>query len=190
MAYPGQVLHNPASGERITFRQTAAQTGGELLAIDLQLPPARRVPGGLHRHPVQEERFEVIEGRMRFRVGAKRILAGPGEVVVVAPGVRHDFANAGNEHALVAVEVRPALRMERLFETAVALAQQGRTMMNGIPKPLDLALFVREFDQEVQQATVPLWLQRVLLAPLARIAERRGRGALYASSLAGAEAGC
>ncbi|MBA3260974.1 MAG: hypothetical protein H0T69_00570 [Thermoleophilaceae bacterium] len=37
MAHRGQVLQNPASGERITFRETAAQTGGELLAIDLAL---------------------------------------------------------------------------------------------------------------------------------------------------------
>ena len=47
MANTGQTLETPASGERITFRQTAANTGGALLAIDLELPPGRRVPGGL-----------------------------------------------------------------------------------------------------------------------------------------------
>ena len=173
-------MQNPASGERITFRQTAADTGGDLLAIDLELPPHRRVPGGLHRHPLQEERFEVVRGRMRFRMGHERIVAGPGEVVVVPPGVRHDFANAGPEGALVRVEVRPALKMERLFEAAVALAEQGRTVWNGIPKPLDLALLAREFEQEVQAAFPPLWVQRLLLAPLAWIARRRGRDDLYA----------
>jgi mannose-6-phosphate isomerase-like protein (cupin superfamily) len=182
MAFPGQVLENPASGERITFRRTAAETGGELLAIDLELPPHRRVPGSLHLHPLQEERFAVVRGRMRFRMGRERIVAGPDEVVVVPPGVRHDFANAGPEEALVRVEVRPALRMERLFETVVALAEQGRTMWYGIPKPLDLALLLREFEQEVQGAFPPLWVQRPLLAPLAWIATRRGRGGLDARS--------
>jgi quercetin dioxygenase-like cupin family protein len=86
---------NPASGERITFRTTAADTNGNLVAIDLELPPGSRVPGGLHIHPVQEERFEVVRGTMRFRMRRKKILAGPGEVVVVPPGVPHDFANAG-----------------------------------------------------------------------------------------------
>jgi hypothetical protein len=33
--------------------------------------------------------------------------------------------------------------MEKLFETAVALAEDGRTTRKGMPKPLDLALFVR-----------------------------------------------
>ena len=87
--------------------------------------------------------------------------------------VRHDFANAGDEEALVRVEVRPALKMEQLFETAVALAEQGRTMMGGIPKPLDLALFVRDFEQEVQAAFPPRWVQRLALAPLAWFAGRR-----------------
>ena len=86
MAYTGQTLHNPASGERITFRRTAAETNGELLAIDLELPPGRRVPGGLHVHPLQEERFEVVEGTMRFRVGRERITAGPGESSSSRPG--------------------------------------------------------------------------------------------------------
>jgi quercetin dioxygenase-like cupin family protein len=175
MACIGQTLINPASGEQITFRATAGQTNGELVAIDLELPPGGRVPGPLHFHPLQTERFEVLEGRMRFRVRRRRVFAGPGEVVTVQPGVPHDFANAGDEAALVRVEIRPALKMEQLFETVVALAQQGRTMMGGIPKPLDLALFTREFEQEVQAAFPPRWLQRLALAPLAWLAHRRRR---------------
>lgn len=53
-------------------------------------------------------------------------------------------------------------------------------MLNGIPKPLDLALFTREFEQEVRAAFPPYWLQRLTLAPLRWVAERRGYGARYA----------
>jgi quercetin dioxygenase-like cupin family protein len=182
MAHVGQILVNPASGERITFRQTAAETGGRLLTIDLELPPGGRVPGGLHIHPLQEERFEVVEGTMRFRMRRRRIIARPGDVVVVPPRLPHDFANAGDETALVRVDIQPALEMERLFETAVALAEEGRTMMKGIPRPLDLALFTREFDDEVRAALPPRWLQRLALAPLAWLAQRRGYGARYVST--------
>jgi quercetin dioxygenase-like cupin family protein len=203
MAFQGQTLQNPASGERITFRATAAQTGGELVAIDLELPAGRRVPGPLHVHPIQEERFEVVEGTMQFRMGRERIVAGAGEVVVVPPGVAHDFANVGDADALVRVEVRPALEMERMFEAAVALAEQGRTMLGGIPKPLDLAVFTREFDQEVRAAFPPRWMQRLALAPLAFLARlrrnqpeskggaspqpQRGTGACSATSASGWE---
>jgi quercetin dioxygenase-like cupin family protein len=181
MASPGQVLENHASGERITFRRTAAETNGALVAIDLELPAGSRVPGGLHIHPLQEERFEVVTGVMRFRMSRRKIVAGPGTVVLVPPGVPHDFASIGDEDALVRVEVRPALKMEQLFETAVALAAEGRTMLNGIPKPLDLALFVRQFEEEVQAAFPPLWLQRLALTPLAWLARRRGYARRYES---------
>ena len=178
MAHTGQTIENPLSGERITFRKTAADTGGELLAIDLELRPDGHVPG-MHVHPNQEERFEVIEGTMRFRKGLKRVTARAGDVVVVPPGVAHKFTNAGDETAKVRVEVRPALRMEDLFETAVALAEEGRTNRKGLPKPLDLALFVREFEQEVQGPFPPAWMQRLALAPVAWLARKRGRAARY-----------
>jgi hypothetical protein len=45
MAHAGQVLENSVSGERITFRRTAADTGGELLEFDLELTPDGHVPG-------------------------------------------------------------------------------------------------------------------------------------------------
>ena len=48
-------------------------------------------------------------------------------------------------------------------------------MLGGIPKPLDLALFAEEFEDEVQGAFPPRWLQRLVLAPLAWLAGRRAR---------------
>jgi Cupin domain len=117
---------------------------------------------------------------MRFRLRREHVVAGPGEVVVVPPRVPHDFANPGDRPALVRVEIRPALKMEQLFETAVALAEQGRTMLGGIPKPLELALFTREFEHEVQTAVAPRWLQRLAFAPLAWLARLRDRKLLQA----------
>jgi quercetin dioxygenase-like cupin family protein len=71
MAFTGQVLDNPISGERFVFHQTASDTGGQLLAFDLVLTPDGHVPGG-HVHPVQEERFQVLRGTMKFRPAAPR----------------------------------------------------------------------------------------------------------------------
>jgi quercetin dioxygenase-like cupin family protein len=178
MAFSGQVLDNPISGERITFRSTAADTNGELLAVDLELSPDGHVPGA-HVHPLQEERFEIVQGTMRFRRGLRTITARAGEFVVVPPGTIHRFENAGRGPALVRVEVRPALRMEELFESAVALAREGRTTAAGMPHPLDLALFMREFDAEVRAPYVPAALVRAVMAPLEWLARRRGLDSRY-----------
>ncbi|MEA2284462.1 MAG: hypothetical protein QOJ21_505 [Solirubrobacteraceae bacterium] len=179
MAYAGQTIENPVSGERITFIQTSADTDGELLEIELELAADGAVPGA-HIHPEQEERFEVIEGTMSFRMGLKKIVAGPGDVVTVPAGKVHAFKNAGDDTAKVRVQVRPALQMEQLFETTVALAEDGRTTGKGMPKPLDLALFVREYRREVKAPFPPAPVVRAMLAPLAWMATRKGHGKRYA----------
>jgi hypothetical protein len=80
MAYAGQILENPVSGERIVFRKTASDTNGELLAFELFLAPDGHVPGA-HVHPQQEERFEVVKGTMKFRKGLKTVFARAGDTV-------------------------------------------------------------------------------------------------------------
>ena len=118
---------------------------------------------------------------MKFRKGLKTVVAEAGDVVTVPAGTAHKFANAGDEPAVARVEVRPALQMERLFETAVALAEEGKTTKKGMPKPLELALFTREFKREVQGAFPPAFIQHASMAPLRWIADRRGRGERYAT---------
>lgn len=177
MAFSGQVLDNPISRERFIFHKTSQDTAGELLAFDLVLDPDGRVPGG-HVHPVQQESFQVQSGIVKFRKGMKTVVAVPGDTVVVPPGAFHHFANVGDEPAIVQVKVEPALKMEHLFETVAALAGEGRTLRSGMPKPLDLAVFMREFEEEVRAPVAP-GLVRAVMAPLAWMAIRRGLDQRY-----------
>jgi quercetin dioxygenase-like cupin family protein len=185
MAFTGQTIENPVSGERITFLQTARDTGGEKLEIELELSPDGHVPGA-HVHPEQTETFHVLEGTMKFRMGMRRIVARAGDTVVVPAGRVHKFSNGGDEVARCRVEVVPALDMEQLFETTVELAMEGNTTSKGMPKPLHLALFVGRFAREVRAPFPPAWMVRVLMAPLAALARKRGHAERYAPALAAA----
>jgi hypothetical protein len=78
----------------------------------------------------------------------------------------------------VRVRVEPALRMEQLYETVVALAREGRTLRSGMPRPLELALFMREFEREVSAPLAP-GLVRAAMAPLVWMAARRGLDRRY-----------
>jgi quercetin dioxygenase-like cupin family protein len=178
MGYRGQVLDNPVTGERFVFHATSDDTAGKLLEFDLVVEPHGRVPGG-HVHPGQQESFEVLDGTVKFRKGLRTVVARPGDLVVVEPGIYHRFANAGDTAAVVRCRVEPALRMEELFETVAALAVEGRTMRSGLPRPLDLALFMREFRYEVAAPVMPGLVQAVM-TPLASLASRRGLGERYA----------
>jgi quercetin dioxygenase-like cupin family protein len=183
MAYAGQTISNPVSGERITFLQTARDTDGELLEFELELTPDGSVPGA-HVHPEQEERFHVLSGRMKFRRGLRRIVAEAGETVVVPAGTVHKFENAGDDVARCRVEVVPALDMEHLLETTVELALEGNVMRSGMPKPLHLALFVARFRREVKAPFPPAWVVRILMAPLAALGRSRGHAERYAAAAA------
>jgi quercetin dioxygenase-like cupin family protein len=181
MAFTGQTIENPVSGEQITFMQTAADTAGELLEFELALSPDGHVPGA-HVHPEQEERFHVLEGTMKFRMGLRRIVAEAGDTVIVPAGRVHRFANGGDTTARCRVEVVPALDMEQLLETTVELALEGNVTRKGMPKPLHLALFVRRFAREVRAPFPPAWMVRVLMAPLAALARSRGHAERYATA--------
>ena len=183
MAQARQIIHNPVSGERITFLQTARDTGGELLEFELELTPDGHVPGA-HVHPEQEERFYVQSGRMKFRKGWRRVVAEAGDTVIVPAGTVHRFANAGDEVARCRVEVVPALDMEHLLETTVELALEGNVTRKGMPKPMHLALFVQRFRREVRAPFPPAWMVRALMAPLAALARRRGHAERYAPAAA------
>jgi quercetin dioxygenase-like cupin family protein len=170
----GRVIDNQISGERIVIRESGEHNGGRLLAFDLFLPPGGHVPAR-HVHPVQEERFTVVAGRMRFRLGRRSILASPGETVLVPAGAAHWFGNAGPEVSHARVEVRPALRTEDLFDATEAMGRRGHLPGTRLPRPSDLALVLLEFQRELAVPNAPPFLVRALLAPLAWLARRRAR---------------
>ena len=175
-----RTIENPVSGERIVIRESGAQTGGQLLVFDHFLPPGGHVPAG-HVHPVQEERFTVIDGQMRFRLRGRTILAGPGETVVIPAGAAHWFGNAGPAVSHARVEVRPALRMEELFEATEAMGRAGRLPGTRLLRPSDLALLLLEFQRELAVPRIPSVVLRIALAPLAWLGRRR-RSAEQASN--------
>jgi quercetin dioxygenase-like cupin family protein len=172
MATSDRHLRNPAAGEQIVFRKRAGETAGELLEFDWCFSPGGSVAS--HVHPSQEEAFEILSGRARFRVGGRRSEAGAGERLAVAPGTVHSWGNGGREDLWARIRIRPALRTEGIFDAMFALARDGRVGRSGRPSPLQLALLLDEFRDELQMPWLPGPAQRALIAPLAAIARRRG----------------
>jgi len=174
----GSVIENPLSGERITILAPGPRADGSVLEWELVLAPGGRVPSS-HAHPRQEESFTVLAGQMRFRIAGRRVLAGPGDTVRVPPGTVHHFANAGPEPARVAVQTKPALSMQELLETAAAMARAQHAAARRLPRPLELALFMRDFEREVRAPYLPAALVGAVTRPLAWLARRGGLDAGY-----------
>jgi mannose-6-phosphate isomerase-like protein (cupin superfamily) len=171
----GPQIVNPLSGELITILEAGA--AGDDLGWELLLAPGGRVPSS-HAHPRQEERFTVTEGRVRFRVGWRRLVAEPGDTVVVPPGKPHHFANPGPVAARVEVRTSPALGMADLLETAAALAREQHAAGRRLPSLAGMALFMRDFEAEVAAPIAPRAVRRAARV-LAALTERRGPGRRY-----------
>ena len=171
MIRSGDTIHNPVTGERITFHQTSADTNGEAVVIECTVRPHGFV-AATHVHPSQTERFNVIDGRLGMKVGRKKLLLERGDVAEVEPGTPHTFWNMGEEEVRFVCEVRPALQFESLLETMFALAEDGKTNRKGMPNPLRLAVIARAHFDTVRLPQPPAWLQRAGLAlgaPLGRL---------------------
>ncbi len=179
MARAGDELVNPSTGLRTIFRETAQSTNGELLQVDWIGDPGWDT-GPDHVHPLQEERFEVLCGRLGLKSDSVETTHGPGDVIVVPAGSPHRAWNAGEDEVHVLVDFRPALRTEVAFETLAGLARDGKTTKAGAPRnPLRLALVLREFEDEICFVRPPLAVQRIVLGPLARLARTVGYEPAY-----------
>ena len=186
MTRAGDVIENPVTGQRMVFRQTAHETQGQLVQIDEYLPADGQVDVE-HIHPQQEETFRVITGTMKFLVGDREVVATHGDTVVVPAGTPHAFANIGEGEALIRTELRPALKIEKFFESYFALAQAGKLdPKTRTPDLLQTALTMHTFRHELRLAAMPVWVQSFLFGALAPIARLLGRSADYAYPYAAA----
>ena len=179
MIRAGDTIENPVTGERIVFRQTSRETNGQAVVIETFVQPNGFVAAA-HVHPSQEERFEVLRGSVGFKVGRKKVVAGPGQRITVPAGTPHKFWNASEEEAHFVCEVRPALQFEALLETMFSLAADGKVNRKGMPNPLRLAVIARHHFDDVRLPFPPAWLQRLGLALGAPLGRLLGFRATYA----------
>jgi quercetin dioxygenase-like cupin family protein len=178
VAWAGQALENPATGERLVFRRTARETDGEVLEYEIVFTP-RGFGAQEHLHPHQQERHEVLEGELGIVVAGRERRLGPGDVEVVPPNTPHRLIAVGDSPVRAVFESRPALRSEQLAETLFGLGRDGKLNAKGNPNPLQLAVIGHEFGQEGQAKRPPPAVQRVLLAPLAALGRLIGYRGTY-----------
>lgn len=178
MANPGDVFTNPVTGERAIVRESDEDAGRAL--VDLYVSPGGAVAAE-HIHDHLVERFEVVEGRVGFRVAGVEQVAAAGTRNEVAAGVAHDWWNAGDTtaHVVVELEGRAAQRFEDMLVTLFGLAHEGKVNAKGMPDPLQLAVIAREFEDVIRFTKPPRPVQKVLFSVLAALGRALGKRAVY-----------
>src|SRR5687767_4098901 len=114
-----KLVEDPGFKQRFSFEHTV-EARAEVLLVEVWVDPGGGVPP--HVHPAMEERFHVLEGRPSFLAGRTWREAGPGEEVVVPPGVRHAFRNRSDAPAHTRCDVRPPSSLQEFLEETAALS--------------------------------------------------------------------
>jgi hypothetical protein len=147
------------------------------LRID-SVSPATDEREPLHVHPKQESGIELLSGSLVFEVDGVQRRLTPGDSISIPANTRHRFWNDTEQEAHWIGFFRPALATADFFETLFALAGEGKLDAKGMPRPLQLAVMVPEFADEIRPTSPPWPLLRAasaLLAPLARSRGYSGR---------------
>jgi mannose-6-phosphate isomerase-like protein (cupin superfamily) len=153
------------SGHTFRVLQSARDTDDGSLRFDYSAPPHANVSEHVHRF--QEERTEVVSGRLGMRVGGQELLLTAGQKAIGPPGVPHAWWNPSEEEEVRFVsEIRPGLEVETFFETLLGLARNGKTI-GAIPRnPLQLAVLA----DEVASWLVLRPVEKALFTPVAALA--------------------
>jgi quercetin dioxygenase-like cupin family protein len=174
----GEVLENPATGERGTILELPWTNPETRTVVELTALVGARVFGE-HRHPALVERFTVLDGELTIKRDGQTSILREGETGVAEPGEWHDWWNASDRDARVRLEVTPGERWLHSIEILWGLGRLGHTNAKGMPNPLQLALFAPEFSDVGELRSPPPAIQHALFSALAPIARWRGYRATY-----------
>ena len=131
-------------------------------------------PPPKHYHPDQDERFEVLDGRLRVRVDGEERDLEPGDTIEIPRGAVHQMWNPAVREATVAWHTTPAGRTEQWFRAIDRLHREERVGRDGEPGPLAFAALLTEFDDVFRLAVGPERLVQGVLRAGAPVGRARG----------------
>ncbi len=164
---------NQVTGEQITFLQTARETKGKFLSIEVVLPPHGKGPP-LHRHDEFEEKFAVISGKLTVTLGKSQLVLEKGDEQSVAIGTAHTFTNNHDEPVVFRVRLTPPSQFEESVRIHYGLIDDGLVDKKGNPQSLAHTALILTL-QNTLVVGIPLWIQRPLFGWIVKRARKKNQ---------------
>ena len=146
-------------------------TPGESVTVHSSTPEALEVEGQWapngspppkHFHPAQDERFEVVEGRLEMNIDGEARTLAAGEAVEIPRGTVHQMWNAQDVPARAMWRTSPGGRTEQWFRAIDGLIASGRVGSDGMPGPLAFGVMLTEYRDTFRLAGPDLLLRPAL----------------------------
>ncbi|KOY14695.1 hypothetical protein AMS66_19890 [Paenibacillus xylanivorans] len=167
-----KTVTHKVTGEQITFVETATDTDGKYLLIEVALPPLGKGPP-LHIHDRFEEEFEVISGKLTVTLGKTKHLLAAGDQCTAPIRTPHTFTNDHDEPTVFRVRLTPPSKFEQSVRIHYGLMDDGLTDEKGNPKSLAHSALVLTL-QDTLIMGIPLRLQRGLFGFIVKRAHKKG----------------
>jgi quercetin dioxygenase-like cupin family protein len=106
------------TGDTLTFKATAAQTGGSMTAMEVIAAPGGGPPP--HVHANEDEAWYVLDGEFEILHGEETLRLTAGGFAFVPRGTVHRFENVSDRHSRVLIVFTPGGMDGFFFEAGVA----------------------------------------------------------------------
>jgi mannose-6-phosphate isomerase-like protein (cupin superfamily) len=148
-----------ATGETITFTKSTA----EVVEMFVTLPvSAEGTPS--HRHVLQSESFEIIEGKLGLDCGDQKIVLEPGKSFTVPPNTLHRFYPVEGTVLKFKAIVKPALSIEYLLTGFIEAANRKNSK---VPSMFDACYIMRQVKGEYYLGGIPQFVQQTFFPMMA-----------------------
>lgn len=184
----GTWIENPLMGQRMLLLKLPRDTGGHYFEMEYTCRPfTGKGSLPLHYHPTYTERFDILAGKARYRLGKVEYSAEPGVHIIFPPLIEHLHPwSDGNEELRVRLvsEANPP-DMGGLNAninagiTIFGLARAGKVEKNGLPNPLQQAVCAIKTIPGACPAGLSVGTARLIIGFLALLGHAFGYRASY-----------
>jgi mannose-6-phosphate isomerase-like protein (cupin superfamily) len=147
-----------ATGETITFIKSSSDTNGQYVETIVTLPASGDGPPA-HRHVLQTELFEAIEGKLGLDCGNKKIVLEPGQSFTVPANTLHRCYSVDGTAIKFKATFTPALSTEYLF-TEMFDACNRKNAKD--PSAFDACFILQQAKGEYYLGNVPPFIQQTI----------------------------
>ena len=177
MPTKGKILNNPDTGDIYEFIETAQDTQGVRVVMKAIIKSKGQIVKK-HFHVLQDETFEVLEGKLTIWLDGKTFTLNKGEKITLSKNVPHNHYNNEDVPVVYMHSVNPALDFDYLIENLVGLAADGKSK-NGNYGLVQELVTLKYLDSTSYLADIPIGIQKMLMNVVAPIARLLGYRAIY-----------
>jgi mannose-6-phosphate isomerase-like protein (cupin superfamily) len=152
------------SGETITFVKTGKDTNGTFAEIICTVPARQKGPP-LHIHLLQDENFEVLEGKLELSADGKKVVLKQGQSFNVTAKTAHTFSNPCNTEIKFRATYTPALNIDYfLVQSFDGLNNLSNPKKPGFQMMVDFAYITKQIPGQFVVAGVPTFMLTLFVA--------------------------